>query len=327
MSGVQRRQALQYVTAALCSGLPVLGAAQGETYPERPVRLIVPFPAGALTDSLGRLVAERLRSSLGQPVVVENRPGVGTLLGASQVAKSAPDGYTLLLATSSTLAISPAMHANPPATREDFTPVAMIGSVTLLLVAHPDFPATNLAQLVAQVKKNPGKYNFASPGTGTMHQLLMEMIKMRQKVFITHIPYQGSVPALTDLMAGRIDFMFIDMVAGLPQINAGKVKVLAVVGAQRSALLPQVATVAETYPDIDIQPWQSVVAPKGTPASVVAKLHGSINNALATTDMRATLLKIGVEPNPLTLAQFEELIRKDAIRFAELVKFSGSKAP
>jgi tripartite-type tricarboxylate transporter receptor subunit TctC len=324
VNALSRRSVLALFGAG-CAAPWLQAAAQGG-YPDKPLHILVPFPAGALTDNLGRLMAQRLHAALGQPVVVDNHPGVGTLLGASLVAKSPADGYSLLIATSTTLAISPAMYAKPLVTAADFSPVAMIGGVTLLLVTRPDFPAANVHELVEQARRHPGQYNFASPGTGTMHHLLFEMLKARQKIAMTHIPYPGSVPALTDVISGRVDFMFIDAAAGLPQIKAGRVKVIAANASRRLAALPDTPTLVETYPKMDVQAWQAVVAPKGTPAAIVQRLNGEINKALATPDMRATLQNLGVESNPMGTGALDSLIARDAQRFAELVRSSGAHA-
>lgn len=294
-------------------------------YPDRPIRLVVPYPAGALTDTLGRLMADRLRPELGQPIVVENKPGAGTLLGASQVAKSPADGYSLMIATSTTLAISPALFKNPAATAADFTGVAMIGSVSLLLVVRPDLPARNLIELVAAMRSEPGRYNYASPGNGTMHHLLIEMIKVQEKVRATHVPYQGSMAALTDLLTGRVDFMFVDAVAGLPQIEAGKLHALAVAAPERLPALPSVPTVAETYPKIDLQAWQCVAAPKDTPAAIVEKLNATINRQLEMFEVRTTLQRYGVLANPMSVPTLNKFIATDEKRFAELVELAGVK--
>jgi tripartite-type tricarboxylate transporter receptor subunit TctC len=320
-----RRQLLRYSGAGLGALVAAPAFAQA-AYPDHAIKLVVPYPAGALTDSLGRLVAERLRGVLGQPVVVDNRPGAGTLLGASQVAKSPADGYNLLVATTTTLAISPSMYATPPAVAADFVGVAMIGSVTLLLVTRPDLKVSNLAELVAAMRNEPGKFNFGSPGNGSMHHLIIEMVKSQEKVSATHVPYQGSLPALTDLMAGRIDFMFLDAVAGMPQIQANKIGVIAVSAAKRLSELPQVATVAETYPKIDLQAWQAVAAPRGTPAAVVARLNAEINKMLEAPDVRATLQKFGVEGTPMSVPALNELIAVDNKRFGDLVRAAGVKA-
>jgi len=319
----RRRTLLLAAPLLLATGSPLW--AQG-TYPDRPIKLLVPFPAGALTDSLGRLIAEGLRPVLGQPVVVENRPGAGTLLGASIVAKAAPDGYSLMVATSTTLAISPSMYAAPPAVPSDFIGVAMIGTVSLLLVTRADLAVTGLADLVREMRRAPGKLNFASPGTGTMHHLIIEMIKAQEKVSATHIPYQGSMAALSDLLTGRVDFMFLDAVAAMPQIQAGKVKVIAVAAGKRLAALPNVPTVAETLPQIDLQAWQSIAAPKATPMAIVQRLNTEINRLVDSPEGRAALQKVGVDAAPMSIQALNELIVRDEKRLGDLVRATGLRA-
>ena len=317
------RRGFVAATALACAAPRAFAQAE---YPDRPIKLLVPFPAGALTDSLGRLVAERLKTALGQPVVVENRAGAGTLVGAGVVAKSPPDGYQLMVATTTTLAISPAMFPQPQAVPSDFVGVAMIGTVTLLLVTRPDWKPAGLADLVATLRREPGQRTFGSPGNGTMHHLILEMIKAQEKVQATHVPYQGSMAAVTDLVTGRIDFMFLDAVAALPQIQAGKLNVVAVASSKRLAALPQVATVAETYPAIDVQAWQSIAAPKATPAAIVQKLNAEINRALGSAEGRAALQNVGVEANPMSVAAVNELIARDEKRFGDLVRATGLRA-
>ena len=322
---ITRRKLLKFAPIGLSFMVPELSLAQS-VYPDRGIKLVVPFPAGALTDSLGRMIAERLRPILGQSIVVENRPGAGTLLGASVIAKSPPDGYSLLVATSSTLAISPSLYANPPAITSDFVGVAMIGSVSLFLVTRKDLKVNNLAELVEEMRQRPGKLNFASPGSGTMHHLIVETIKVQEKVDAMHIPYQGSVTALSDLMSGRIDFMFLDAVAALPQISANKINVIAVAASRRNTNLPNVPTVSETFPLIDIQAWQTIAAPKNTPAAIVQRLNEEINKSLDSPDGRASLQRVGVDANPLSLKALEELLARDEKRLGNLVKSLGLKA-
>ena len=322
---ITRRKLLKFAPIGMSFMVPELSFAQSG-YPDRGIKLVVPFPAGALTDSLGRMIAERLRPILGQSIVVENRPGAGTLLGASVIAKSPPDGYSLLVATSSTLAISPSLYANPPAITSDFVGVAMIGSVSLFLVTRKDLKVNNLAELVEEMRQRPGKLNFASPGSGTMHHLIVETIKVQEKVDAMHIPYQGSVTALSDLMSGRIDFMFLDAVAALPQISANKINVIAVAASRRNTNLPNVPTVSETFPLIDIQAWQTIAAPKNTPAAIVQRLNEEINKSLDSPDGRASLQRVGVDANPLSLKALEEIIAKDEKRLGNLVRSLGLKA-
>jgi tripartite-type tricarboxylate transporter receptor subunit TctC len=322
---ITRRKLIKIAPIGMSFMVPELSLAQS-IYPDRGIKLVVPFPAGALTDSLGRMIAERLRPILGQSIVVENRPGAGTLLGASVIAKSPPDGYSLLVATSSTLAISPSLYANPPAITSDFVGVAMIGSVSLFLVTRKDLKVNNLAELVEEMRQRPGKLNFASPGSGTMHHLIVETIKVQEKVDAMHIPYQGSVTALSDLMSGRIDFMFLDAVAALPQISANKINVIAVAASRRNTNLPNVPTVSETFPLIDIQAWQTIAAPKNTPVAIVQRLNEEINKSLDSPDGRASLQRVGVDANPLSLKALEEIIAKDEKRLGNLVRSLGLKA-
>jgi tripartite-type tricarboxylate transporter receptor subunit TctC len=324
MTWLNRRRLLQYTALAL--GTPPIAALAQAGYPDHPIKLVVPFPAGALTDTLGRLVADRLRPVLGQPLVVENRPGAGTLLGASMVAKSPPDGYTLMVATSTTLAISPAMYAAPAAVPSDFIGVAMLGNVSLLLVTRPDLPARNLAELVAAIRREPGRYNFASPGIGTMHHLVVEMILAQEHLKATHVPYQGSMKALTDLLTGRIDFMFLDAVAAMPQVQAGKLRVIALAAPKRLAALPDVPTVAETYPQMDVYAWQTISAPRATPAEIVERLNTEINKLLDTAEARAALEKVGVAADPMSVPALNQLIERDAKRFGDLVRATGLRA-
>ncbi|CAN5518311.1 tripartite tricarboxylate transporter substrate binding protein [soil metagenome] len=324
MKAITRRALLQAAAPlALASAWPVHAQ---EQYPNRPIRLVVPFPAGALTDSLGRIVAERLRPVLGQPLVVENRPGSGTLLGAAVIAKSAPDGYNLMVATSTTLAIAPAMYATPAAVPSDLTGVAMIGTVALFLVTRKDLKVSNLPELVTEMRNRPGQLNYGSPGSGTMHHLIIELLKIEEKVSAVHVPYQGSMTALTDLISGRIDFMFLDAVAALPQIQAGKINVLAVAVDKRLASMPQLPTVAEIYPRLDLQAWQTISAPKGTPADLVNRLNAEINKSLGSAEGRVALANVGVEAKPMSVTALNELIARDEKRLGDLVRSIGLKA-
>ena len=320
---VCRRRLLGALAASAAAGLMPAARAQG--FPERPIRLVVPFPPGALTDTIGRAVAERLRTALGQPVLVENRPGAGTLVGAAQVAKAPADGHTLMVATSTTLGIAPALFPNPPIRISDLTGVAMIGNVTLILVTRADHPAQSLQQLVTQIRARPGQLNFASPGNGTVHHLLVEMLKAQEQLFAVHIPYNGSAQALADVATGCVDFMFIDAAIAMPQLRAGRIRALAVTGAKRSALLPQVPALTEVYPKLDLFAWQSIAAPAGTPAAVVAQLNAEINKALHTAEFREQMQQVGVETRPMSVDEFNGLIRRDASRWAELVKRSGAR--
>jgi tripartite-type tricarboxylate transporter receptor subunit TctC len=321
---MKRRQMVMccgWATVAAWSGL-VRGE---EVWPSRLVTIVVPYTPGGLTDHLGRLVAEQLRPLLTHGVVVENRPGAGTLLGASLVAKAQPDGYTLMIATSSTMGISEALFAKPLIKASDLSGIAMLGAVTLFLVANPDFPASTLPEAVAVMKAKPGAISIASPGNGTPHHLLSEMLKTRAGVSALHVPYRGSAEAISDLMSGRVQLMILDATVALPLIKAGKLKVLATTAPKRSQLLPNVASMAEFYPDMNLQVWQALVGPDGMPPEIVARLHDALDRAMATPEFRKHLLDMGVEPISMSTEEFAAMVRRDEPRWAELVKASGAK--
>ena len=312
--------------ALLLPGFAQSPALAQAKWPAQPLKVVVPFPPGALTDVLGRLVAERLQTSLGQTVVVENRPGAGTQVAAAYVAKQPADGHTLLVATSTTLGIVPALYAKPLISIADFAGVAMLGNVTFYLVTRPDLPARNVPELVALLRARPDGYSYGSPGAGTAHHLLVELIKTRKKVQVTHVPYQGSTKAIVDLGESRLDFMFLDASVALPQVAAGKIRALAVTGSQRSPATPDIPALTEIYPSLDLQAWQSIVAPAGTPAATLERLNGQANMALRDAAFAQRLRQVGVEPGPLTVTAFDDFIRRDVGRWAELVRISGAKA-
>lgn len=313
-------------TAAVFAGAAAVGSsiAHAQSYPDKPIHLIVPFPPGGLTDSIGRMVAEKLKG-LGQPVIVENRPGAGTLLAGSQVAKAAPDGYTLMVATSTTLGIAPALFKDPPMQIKDLIGVAMVGDVTLLLVVRPDFPVSTLQDLVKLLRDNPGKYNYATPGNGTVHHLVIEMLKQQERLFAAHIPYRGSGQAMTDLISGSVDFMLLDAAIGLPQVKGGRLKAVSVTGTRRSPLVPEIAPIGEVFPEIDLSAWQSIAAPAGTPAAIIERLNKAINEAIESGGLRQQLLQVGVDATPMSPRNLDQLIDRDAVRWARLVKSSGAR--
>ena len=320
---LHRRTALLAAGGALLASQPARAQA---AWPNQPLKLVVPYPPGALTDVLGRLVGERLVAAFGQPVIVDNKPGAATQLGASYVAKQPADGYTLLLATVSTLCITPALYAKPLIVHTDFAGAAFLGNVILILVCRPDLAVGNPKELAAILRAKPGGYSYGSPGVGTAHHLLTELILSREQVKAVHVPYLGSVKAVGDLAEGRLDFMFLDATVALTQIAAGRIKALAVTGASRNPVLPDVPALTEFFPDLDLQPWMSIAAPAGTPASVLERLNSEINKALAEKAFIERLRQIGVEATPLTVAAFSDFIRSDAGRWAQLVRISGAKA-
>ena len=302
-------------------------AAQAQDYPSRPLRFIVPYPPGALTDVLARAIGDRLGAALKQTVVVENRAGAGTLLGADLVAKAPADGYTLLMATSTTLGISPAIYAKPAIDPvKDFAAVSLVGSVNFFLVTSPAFPARNVRDLIDQVKKNPGKFNYASSGSGSPHHLFMEVLKKEQGLDIQHVPYKGSALAVLDIIGGKPEMMFLDFSVAVPNIRGGKITALGTSAGKQSVLVPEVPPISASLPGFDWQAWQGVVTTAGTPPSVVARLNAEMQKFQNTDEFRALLVKFGMEPwAPNTAAEFSEIVRNDVGRWAGVVKAAGLK--
>jgi tripartite-type tricarboxylate transporter receptor subunit TctC len=318
-----RRSALLGLGGTLLAPRP--GRASG-TWPTQPIKIVVPYPPGALTDVLGRMAGERFQAAFGQPVIVDNKAGAGTLLGASYAAKQPADGYTLLLATVTTLCIAPALYAKPLATHVDFTGVAKLGDVTLFLLARPGLPVANPQELVALLRAKPGGYTYGSPGIGSVHHLLTELILSREHLSAVHAPYQGSVKAMGDLMEGRLDFMFLDATVALAQLATGKLKALAVTGSRSLPELPAVPALTEFFPELDAQPWMSLAAPAATPPAILLRLNAEMNKALADASFAGRLRQIGVAPTPLTLAAFNDFIVHEVSRWTAMVRLSGARA-
>ncbi|MFB9263942.1 Bug family tripartite tricarboxylate transporter substrate binding protein [Bradyrhizobium erythrophlei] len=309
---------------ALLAGVPA--SAQGG-YPSRAIKMVVPYPAGGTTDLLGRMVADQLKSGLGATVVVENRPGVGTTLGAEQVAKSDPDGYTLLMATSTTLAINKALYKTLPYDPvRDFAPIALIANVPFVLIINPSIPAKSLTEFIAYAKSKPG-LAFASAGNGSPQHLGAEMLKAAAGIQIRHVPYRGSMPAMLDVIAGHIPFMVVDLRPALQQIKEGKVRALGVTTPKRVIAAPGIPTLAESgLPGFELVAWQGVVAPAGTPRDIVDQLAGQIGKLLAEPATRDRLAALTLEPLPgSTPASFAAYIKAEVDRWALIVKKSGAQ--
>jgi len=325
---VRRRvMAALVVAPALIVALPAFAQTAPAAYPARPIKLVVPYPPAALTDLLARAIAERLGTALGQPVVVENKPGAGTLVGAEFVAKAAADGYTLLMATSTTLGISPALYKPSPVNPvRDFAPVAQVGTVNFFLIANPAFPAKTVKDAIDAIKAHPGQYNYASVGSGSPHHLFMETLKKEYGLDLQHVPYKGTPAALTDLLAGSIQIMFADATVAVPNIQAGKIVALGTSAAKPTPLLPGVPPIASTVPGFDWQAWQGIVAPAGTPKDVIARLAGELQKMQATAEFREQLVKFGMEPYPpQTPEQFAATIVAEQPRWAQAIRDSGAK--
>ena len=312
---------------ALLIAALVSAAVHAQDYPTKPIRFIVPYPPGALTDVLARSLGDRLGAALKQPVVVENRAGAGTLVGAELVAKAPADGYTLLMATSTTLGISPAIYSKPQIDPvKDFAPVSLVGSVNFFLVTAPSFPAKSVKDLIELVRLNPGKFNYASVGSGSPHHLFMEVFKKDLGLDIQHVPYKGSGLAVLDVIAGKPEMMFLDFSVAVPNIQAGKITALGTSAAKQSVLMPGVAPIAQTVPGFDWQAWQGVVATGGTPRSVISRLNAETQRFQNADEFRALLVKFGMEPwAPNTPEQFAEIVKNDVARWAAVVKASGAK--
>ena len=315
------------VLAAVALALACVGAHAQAGYPNRPVKLVVPYPPGALTDLLARAIAERLAAALKQPVVVENKPGAGTLIGAEYVAKSPPDGYTLLMATSTTLGISPALYQPSPIDpARDFAPVSQVGTVNFFLIANPGFAAKTMKDAIEFIRKNPGKFNYASVGSGSPHHLFMETLKTDYGLAIQHVPYKGTPAALTDLLAGNVQIMFADATVAVPNIQAGKVVALGTSAAKQTPLLPGVPPIAETVVGFDWQAWQGIVAPAGTPKEIVTRLAAELQKIESSAEFKEQLVKFGMEPLPLqSPEQFAATIKAEQPRWAKAIKDSGAK--
>lgn len=301
--------------------------ASAQTYPSRPIRLVVPFPAGGTTDILAREVGQRLTLSFGQSVVIDNRPGAGGNIGSDLVAKSAPDGYTLLMGTVGTHAINPSLYARMPYDNvKDFAPVILVASVPNVLEVTPSLPVNSVRELIKLAKEKPGQINFASSGSGTSIHLSGELFKTMAGVDMTHIPYKGSAPAITDLIGGQVQVMFDNLPSSLPQIKAGKLRALAVTSVQRAPALPDVPTIAESgLPGFEATSWFGVLAPAGTPPAIIARLNADLGQWLQSPDAREKLLAQGALAAGGSPEAFAAHIRAETEKWARVVKASGAK--
>ena len=308
-------------TAALIASL-VATLACAQTFPSRPIRLIVPFAAGGGNDNVARLVGKRLADSLGQPLVIDNRPGAGGVLGAELAAKAAPDGYTLFLGGVGSHAVNPNLHERLPYDPiRDFAPVALLASAPLILVAHPSVPVNTFAEFVAYARSKPGRLNYASNGNGSSSQLAAVMFDSMAGVDMVHVPYKGLSPALTDLLSGQVQVMSSSVVAMLPHIKAGKLKGLAVTGSRRLPAMPYLPTIAESgLPGYEASSWYGILAPAGTRRDIVARLNSELVKALDQPDVRASLLAEGAEPVGGTPEQFAAHIRSEKERLGKLIR-------
>ena len=319
-----RRQAIAECGGGLAALIAPSAFAQA-AYPSRNIKMIVPYPAGGTTDFLGRLVAEQIKAGLGATVIVENKPGAGTTLGAEQVARAEGDGYTLLMATSTTRAINKTLYKKLPYDPvKDFAPIALVAAVPFALIANPEVPAKTLSDFIAYAKSKPG-LAYGSAGNGSPQHLGAEMLRTAAGIDIRHVPYRGSVPAMVDVIAGHIPFMVVDLQAALQQIREGKVTVLGVTTSKRVAAAPDIPTLSESgLAGYELVAWQGVVAPAGTPRAIVDNLAAQIAKLLADPATRNKLTAIAIEPlTGSTPESFAAYIRSEVDRWAEVVRNSG----
>jgi tripartite-type tricarboxylate transporter receptor subunit TctC len=314
------------LAAALIAGFVTAASAQG--YPNRPITLVVPFPPGGSTTIVARIVADKMSEALGQSIVVDNRGGAGGTVATRAVAKTSPDGYTILLGYTGTLAIGPTLYGNAGyEPRTDFAPIGRIGTAPNTLVVHPSLPVHSVAELIAYAKDNPGKLNYGSAGIGTVSHVCGEYFATAAGVKITHIPYKGTGPAIIDLLGGHIPMAFAPVPATHENAKNGKLRMLAVTSAVRSTLLPEVPTIAEAaLPGFEAVLRYGLVAPPGTPPAIIEKLNAALNTALASDDVRARLAIDGAEPLPSTPAEYAADIDREEAQWSKVVKASGAKA-
>ncbi|MES2538695.1 MAG: tripartite tricarboxylate transporter substrate binding protein [Pseudomonadota bacterium] len=325
MHSRSRRRALALLSAATFGVLPQLSFAQ--EYPDKPVKLIVPFPAGGGADNLARLVMARVSRELGQSIIIDNRPGAGGNIGAVAAAKSAPDGYTLFYGTNGTHGINKSLYSQlgfDPV--KDFAPVTQMSRIAAMMTVNPKLGVNSMAELLTLLKKNPGKYTYGSAGNGTTSHLTTELLKQAAGVSIVHIPYRGGGAAMVDLLGGQIDMLFDVTPSTGPQVRAGKVNALAVSTAQRAPGFPNVPTIAESgLAGFDVSAWDAIFVPAGTPQPIIERLNKAIHGALADPALRQALNDRGSAPSPGTPQELAKLIDKELTVWGSAVKRSGAK--
>ena len=312
---------------ALALTLPVLATSQGK-WPEKPVRIIVPFAAGGVADMLPRIVGEKLSQKWGQPVIVENKVGASGNIGMAAGAQAPADGYTFVLAPTGNLTVNPTLFRNLPFdTAKDFTPVTLLAEVPNVLVVHPSVPAKTFRELVDYAKSHPGKLNYASPGEGSGAHLAGELLKLDAGIEATHVPYKGLAPAVNDLLGGQVQMMFAGVSTVVQHVKSGRLMALAIAGPKRLEALPGVPTVAENgYPGFDVTSWYGIVARTGTPSAIIEKMHDDIVEALRSDDVREKLAPLGLQPVGNTPQQFDALIKAESRKWGEIVRKANIRA-
>ena len=302
------------------------GAAYAQQYPTRPLRLIVPFPPGGAVDILGRAISQNARDAIGQTIVVDNRPGFGGAVGSEVAAKATPDGYTLLMGSTSTISINPVLFSKLAYSPRDFTPVTLVAFVPHVLVASASVPAANLKEFIAYAKTRPGQLQYGSAGSGTPHHIALEMFKQMAGVDLLHVPYKGTAPAVIDVLSGRVHAMSSEVLAVLPHVRAGKLRALGIATPQRNQVAPDIPTVSEAgLPGFDVTSWYGVLAPVGTPREAVALVARGITQSLKSPDMQQRFTDLGATPVGNTPDEFAAFIKREGAKWAKAVKESGAK--
>ena len=315
---MKRIQFIQACAAALCLAASSASLAQG--YPTKPIRLIVPFPAGGATDLFARTLSQKMGDKLGTTLVIDNKPGAGGAIGSDMAAKAPPDGYTLLLATTSTHSIGPAITPKLPYdTVRDFTPIAHVGDAPSIMLVPNNSPAKTVREWIDYAKKNPGKLNYASSGNGTIVQLTAELFKSQADVFVTHIPYKGTALAIPDLITGKVDVLFDSLPTGMPHVRDGRLRALGVTTLKRSPLAPELPPIADVLPGFESNTWFGLYGPKGLPADMVARINTAANQSLSDPEVRDKLARLGIEPATSTPAQLASLVAADAAKWKKII--------
>ncbi len=319
------RRTLSFLSAAVLAIAALPAHSADQAYPNRPVRMIVPYAPGGNTDALARLIAQRLAQSLGQQVVVDNRPGGNTLIGTELVARAPADGHTIML-TTLTFTVVPTLYRKLPYdTLRDFTPITLAVTLPNVLVIHPAVPAKTLRELIAHAKLNPGKMSYASTGSGTSPHLSMELLKNMADIDLVHVPYKGGGPAMVDLIGGQIAAQFIGLPVAIPHISSGRLRALGVTSKTRASAAPGVPTMGETLPGYELNPWFGMLGPAGMPKAVTARLQTETARILRAPEMKDHLNSMGAEPAATSSAEFAAHIRAEIPRYAKIVKEAGIK--
>ena len=313
--------------AAVCAiaVLVPIGRAAAQTYPSKPVRMVVPFPPGGATDVIARLVSQRLHEIWGQPVILDYKPGAGTVIGTDAIAKAQPDGHTMGIVITAHV-LNPSVRPNLPYdTLKDLSGVSMLSVSHIVIVATKSLGANTVPELIALARKNPGKLNYASPGTGTAMHLAGELLNTMAGINIVHVPYRGGAPAYPDVISGRVELQIDPIFASMGNIESNQVKPIAITSAQRAPTAPNIPTVAETIPGFNVQSIAGLVVPSATPRDIVNRINAAVTQALNTPELRERMQGVGMEPAPTTPEQFDQFVRTEITKWADVVKTSGMK--